>query len=303
LTYRLPAVYQDLDELASRDLIHSEPATLAEFGFRQSFAFEPAEFEDAWLEVGREALRGGEIEPEKVDWLLMYSGLPESADVDDDPLRLFRYRSSRLQHELGLRRSRTLALSQQGCSGLLSSIDLACRLVAAEPSGTALCLVGDMLPATSRREIMYSLMSDAVAAVVVQQGAGRNRVRKYSELTQPYYWDPSAHPDELLAAYFPLAQRAIRNCLASTTKTAEDIRWFVPHNVSVRSWEILARLIGIQAESVWAQNISRVGHTVTCDHIINLVDMEKAGALKPGDDLLLFTFGFGARWSCLLLER
>jgi len=46
-----------------------------------------------------------------------------------------------------------------------------------------------------------------------------------------------------------------------------------------------------------------VGHTVSCDHIINLVDMEGAGALHDGDHLLLFTFGFGASWSAMVIQH
>jgi 3-oxoacyl-[acyl-carrier-protein] synthase III len=146
-------------------------------------------------------------------------------------------------------------------------------------------------------------MSDAVAAVVVQADAQTNRIVEFFELAQTYYWDPAQHPDELLAAYFPLSQRAILGCLDAAGLTTDDVRWFVPHNVSARSWEILARLIGIPAEKVWMGNIARVGHTVSCDHIINLVDMEAEGRLNAGDRLLLFTFGFGARWTCLLIDH
>jgi 3-oxoacyl-[acyl-carrier-protein] synthase III len=36
---------------------------------------------------------------------------------------------------------------------------------------------------------------------------------------------------------------------------------------------------------------------------MNLSDMADENAMAPGDLLLLFTFGFGASWSCLLLEH
>ena len=41
----------------------------------------------------------------------------------------------------------------------------------------------------------------------------------------------------------------------------------------------------------------------TKGYVVNLVDMAAEGALRPGDKLLLFTFGFGASWSCLVLEH
>ncbi|MDQ3856008.1 MAG: hypothetical protein M3281_06390, partial [Chloroflexota bacterium] len=121
--------------------------------------------------------------------------------------------------------------------------------------------------------------------------------------TQSYYWDTPRREQELLAAYFPMAQRAIQGALDKAGLAPSDVAWFVPNNVSLRSWEILAGLLGVPLGRVWTRNIEKVGHTVSCDHVINLVDMEREGALRSGDYLLLFTFGFGATWSCLVLQH
>ena len=43
--------------------------------------------------------------------------------------------------------------------------------------------------------------------------------------------------------------------------------------------------------------------TIAADHAINLCDAAKAGKVKPGDYLLLFTFGFGAHWACTILQH
>lgn len=299
----LPATARDLSELDRLGLLQSSPDTLEMFGFGRSHAFCAEEFEERLVAVARQALRRSTLAPDQVSWLLVYSGLPAVANGGENTLHLFRYPVSRVHYELGLTNARMLALSQQGCTGLLASLDLANRLLRSDSGGAALCITGDVLPPHAKREIMYSLMSDAVAATVVTPAAGTNRILAFFELRQTYFWDPSIHADELLAAYFPLAQRTIQRCLQSAMVSADEIRWFVPHNVSVRSWEILARLIGVPSERIWMNNIARVGHTISCDHIINLSDMEDAGALTAGDLLLLFTFGFGASWSCLLLEH
>jgi 3-oxoacyl-[acyl-carrier-protein] synthase-3 len=303
LAYRLPSTRRDLSELAALGLLQSSPEILAQFGFQYTHELAGQELEEQLIHAALEALRSGGVQPEAVEWLLVYSGLPLRAEPGDDPLRMFRYPASRIHHELGLTNARILALSQQGCSGLLASIDLARRLLGSDRQGVALCVAGDALPGHAKREIMYNLISDAAGAAVVSAGAPVNRIRTYAEIRQTYHWDASLHPDELLAAYFPLAQRCIERCLSSAGVTADEIRWFVPHNVSVRSWEILARLIGVPRERIWMHNVARIGHTITCDHIVNLSDMEDEGVLAPGDLLLLFTFGFGASWSCLLVEH
>jgi len=100
-----------------------------------------------------------------------------------------------------------------------------------------------------------------------------------------------------------MAERAITGALERAGLRLADIRWLVPTNVSQRSWAILADLLGLPLDRVFTDNIPRVGHTVSCDLIINLADMERRGLLRPGDRLLAFTFGFGASWSTLILEH
>jgi 3-oxoacyl-[acyl-carrier-protein] synthase III len=146
-------------------------------------------------------------------------------------------------------------------------------------------------------------MSDAAAAVVVERGSPRNQIVSFHQLGQPAYWDSPLQERELIAAYFPMAQRAICGAVEKAGLRLADIRWIVPSNVSLRSWTILAELLGIPANRIWSKNIARVGHTVCCDHVINLSDMSREGALTRGDYLLLFTFGFGASWTSLILQH
>jgi 3-oxoacyl-[acyl-carrier-protein] synthase-3 len=73
--------------------------------------------------------------------------------------------------------------------------------------------------------------------------------------------------------------------------------------VSRRSWEILLQLTGLAADQLYADNIAAKGHVISGDNFINLKDAGDSGRLRSGDRLLLFNFGFGASWSCLLVEH
>jgi len=42
---------------------------------------------------------------------------------------------------------------------------------------------------------------------------------------------------------------------------------------------------------------------IAADNWINLRDAMESGKVRPHDKLLLFTFGFGANWACMLLEH
>jgi len=303
LAYELPATRHTVDELHQAGLVRSAAGVLRDFGF-ESVYVDDEQQHGMRLAASRRVLAESGVGPDDVEALLVYQGVMSSeARESEDVLELFRYPAARLRAELGLATANALALSQQGCSGLLTSIDLAARMLATSPRRAVLCVAGDSLPPRSTREVMYNVMSDAAAALLVEKGAARNRIVHVTQRVHPYYWDSPARQEQLMASYFPIAQRTITECLDEAGLAFSDVRWLVPHNVSKRSWEILARLVAFPEDRIWTKNIARVGHTVCCDHVVNLVDMAAEGALKRGDKLLLFTFGFGASWSCLILEH
>ena len=82
-----------------------------------------------------------------------------------------------------------------------------------------------------------------------------------------------------------------------------DIARVIPHNVSLRSWEILMGLLELPRERLFADNIASNGHVIAADNFINLKDATDRGLVTPGDRLLLFNFGFGANWACMVVEH
>ena len=309
LAYRLPARRVGLAELGRAGRLESSPAMLRGLGFRSCYVHDERDgFDELVLDAGREVLRTAAVDPGEIGGLFLYRGLgawtpgrrPGSAH---GVLPLFRYPVARLAAELGCPHARALTLSEQGCSGLFSAIELAWAQLQTSSPDAILCLAADRLPAGGQREVTFNLMSDGAGALLLQRGAERNRVLSVHQLSEAGYWDTPRYQHELIAAYFPMAERAITGALERAGLRLADIRWFVPANVSHRSWTILADLLGLPLDRVFTDNITRVGHTVSCDLIINLADMERRGLLRPGDRLLAFTFGFGASWSTLILEH
>jgi 3-oxoacyl-[acyl-carrier-protein] synthase-3 len=308
LAYKLPKTKKSLSQLEQQGALISPMNLLQDFGFGSCFIQESHnEFEGLILSSAKKALSKSKSDIDSISQLFWYSGIEVGDETkhNDNVLNLFRYPVSRLRHELGLTKANSIALSQQGCGGLLSSIYLAKQLLVASEveKDAVLCVAADVFPHWAKREIMYNIMSDAAAALVVSKDAGNNRIVHFHQTFQSYYWDTPRHEDELLASYFPIAQRTIEDAVHQAGLTLADIKWFVPHNVSLKSWEILAKLLNVPIKKIWTNNIARIGHTVSCDHIINLVDMESEGVLNEGDYLALFTFGFGANWSCLILQH
>jgi 3-oxoacyl-[acyl-carrier-protein] synthase-3 len=302
-------------ELAAVGALESEPGLLEQFGFAQvHVAAEESPFDLARAAASR-LLDEQAIDPADVG-LLVYGGTPSAmafSAADDAAAGAatfctadrFRFPATRLQFELGLDGAAVLALDQLACTTLFGAVRVARAMMAAEGIDRALCVASEFYPARAGREAIYNCTSDAACALLLERGgeaATRNRIVGAATITKGYYWDAAAMRDEVVASYFPTAVHAIGRTLRSAGWRAEDVDWVIPHNVSMRSWEVLLRLARLGGARLWSRNIARRGHALAGDNFVNLRDALEEGALRPGDRALLFSYGYGAHWTGLAVE-
>ena len=309
----LPPGRRELAELAARNQLVSAPETLAEFGFTHAHIADSSH-DVEWLAktAALAALRDAALEPDAIDVLIWASALPENhvrsgATPANNPmdalLGRFTYRASWLQDELGLSRASLLGNAQQGCGGMFSALRTAHALLVADPRVRhVLCVGVDVLPADGPREILYNVISDAAAAVVVSRGATRDRWVGYHQVSKGYYWDVAAKQKEIIASYFPTSRLVLQQLLAQQSLKADDIDCLVPTGVGADSWLILAQLVGLAPEKIFRGRRS-FGHTVAADNFLHLTDIRADASITTGSRLLLFTYGFGSSWCGLILEH
>lgn len=312
IEYAFAGGARSVRELAAAGALESEAGVLEGFGFdRVHVADGETPYELAHAAAAR-LLREHDVDPESVG-LLVYGGTPAgmafSAQRDAAAgaatlltLDRFRYPASRLQLDLGLTAASVLGVDQLACTTLLGAVRVARALCLSEGIERALCVAAEFFPAVAGREAIFNCTSDAACAVLVDRDGARNRVVGASTITKGFYWDPAAMRDEVVASYFPTARHAIARTVAAAGWRAEEVDWVMPHNVSARSWEILLRLARLPNARLYSDNIARRGHTLAGDNFINLRDAIAAGAVTPGQKVLLFAYGFGAHWTGLALE-
>jgi 3-oxoacyl-[acyl-carrier-protein] synthase-3 len=316
VSYRLPSTVLSLDELHGRGSLRSAPETLAGFGFRQVHVAGGESAVEMALSAVDRLLDETGVDREDIGVVLYAGALPSSSTLATDSGQaggelhlsevedLFKYPVSRIQAELGLDNATAIGLSQQGCASLFSAIRIARDMLLAEPDlRAAVCVAADRFPTDARREMIYNVISDSACAVLVRRDWPRNRILACGHVTKGAFWDASEMENEIIAAYFPTARTVIHDTLGRAGLKLDDIAWIVPHNVSLRSWEILLGLLGLPREKLFAENIARVGHTIASDGLLNLRDLLDAGRVRDGDRLLLFTFGYGLNWSCIVVEH
>ena len=311
IRYAFPAQSRSVRELAAAGALQSDATLLESYGFdRVRTAVEESPY-DLVLRAGRSLLEERGIDPGSVG-LLIYGGTPGTAAFAAggpgpraDFLRTterFKYPGTRLQFELGLDRASVIGLDQLACTNLIAAVRVARSLCMTEGIGRALCVAGEFFPIDAGREKLLNLVSDAACAVLVERDAVRNRMVACTHITKGYYWDGDSLRNEILASYFPTSKYTIEQTLRQAEWSPEEVDWIIPHNVSLRSWEILLGLVRLPKARLWADNIARTAHTLAGDNFINLKDALESGSVREGEKLLLFSYGYGAHWTGLAIE-
>lgn len=303
LAYALPERFVELRELEALGLLESGAEAMERFGFGGAHVSDRPAHELA-LQALRRLIDREHLDPDTIDLLLFAGALPDSHFVQaGGTLDPFAYPASRLQYETGLTRATTIGIGQTGCTGLMTGVALAVDFLRSHPEARrALVVSADVLPPSLPREIVYNVISDGACALLVERDASRNRVLGFRKVQKGYYWDAGARRNELVAAYFPTARMLVDDTLRVLGLTKDDVALVLPHNVSLRSWQILLPILGLPLDRLFADNIGAKGHVIAADNFINLQDAWEQGRIRTGDRLLLFTFGFGASWACLALE-
>ncbi|MCY0953091.1 beta-ketoacyl-ACP synthase III [Streptomyces sp. H27-S2] len=151
----------------------------------------------------------------------------------------------------------------------------------------------------------FDLGSDGSLADLLAIPAGGSRQRSAdaglghgSVPTEDWYLRMEGRP-----LYTQAVERMTQSAQAVLKRTdwsVADIDWFVGHQANVRIVRAVAEELEVPEERV-AVNIDRVGNTLSASVPLLLNDIAAAGALKPGDRVLLSAFGAGLSWGSTAL--
>ena len=312
ISYAFPEQSRTVGELGKEGLLCSSPGTLESFGFGKVHVAVDESPYDLALAASKRLLDEANIDRDSIG-LLIYGGTPASmsfARAEDAQraaselctMSRFKYPASRLQYDLDLPNAWTFAVDQLACTTLLGAARIARSLCLTEGIERALCVSSEFFPSNAGREAIFNCTSDAACAVLIERSGERNRLVSGTTVSKGYYWDVDALRDEIVASYFPTARHVMLKTISDAGWAPGDVDWIIPHNVSVRSWEILSGLVRLPKARVFTDNIARHGHTLAGDNFINYRDAIDGGCNERGQRVVMFAYGFGAQWTGVAVE-
>ena len=314
----LPPRIASVAELDERGLLRGSADTLRSFGFETVHLASTESNLDMAIAAAEKLIEESKIDRDEIGMILYAAALNSSStlwngnggsrpgsvlnlgNVHD----LFKYPGSVVQTRLDLPNAAVVGINQVGCASIFAALRMSRALIATEDTLQAvLCVSADKFPTGQPRDLAYNLVSDGACAALVRRDAERNRIVECMQVTKGALWQSDEIENEIIAAYFPTAAALIERTLDKAGLTIDDIALVIPHNVSLRSWEILGRLIKCPTDRIYTNNIAKVGHTTASDNLLNLRHATEAGLVEKGDFMLLFTFGYGSNWACMVVQH
>lgn len=234
-----------------------------------------------------------------------------------------------LSHRLGISGRMSLDLSA-ACSGFLYALETARALVALHPEAKILVAACDIVSSrvdyTDRSTCI--LFGDGAGAVVVTAdapGLSGGRVQdvlvasdgamgdlltiKGGGSGTPYKLGEAVRQDFFVQMagreVYKHAVRAMSGVCETVLKkhglTCADVDVFIPHQANLRIVEAVGKRLEMPAEKVFT-NLQKYGNTSAASVPLALSEAWDQGFIKPGNLVLLGTFGGGFTWGAGLIR-
>ena len=217
---------------------------------------------------------------------------------------------------------------EAACSGLLYAMTVADSLLKAKPSlkyalvigaeklsgivnwqdRNTCVLFGDgagavVLKVTDGEQgiIGSELHSDGTHTSLLKAAAGGSRIPLTAEnINDGQQCITMAGKDVFKLAVNAMVDSSLK-VLADHGLTAADLRWIVPHQANARIIKAVAQRLDATDGQVYL-NVNRYGNTSSASIGLCLDEMNRNGLVKPGDKILLTSFGAGMTWGSLLIQ-
>lgn len=216
-------------------------------------------------------------------------------------------------HELcqraGLTQAVAFAVNHHACATGLLGLDVAGRLLAADPDPDALALLLTGEKAFTRDAQLVpetTIFGEGAAACLISGRGTRDRLLAYAANLRGEFDDELSYdPGRFQSEYPTSLADAILTAVERAGLRLDEIDLVLPHNVNTLVWRKLCRRIGYPVERVVLENVPLVGHVFCADGFVNYQTAYNQGRLRPGTRYLMAAAGAGrgATFSAMVFEH
>ncbi|MDE0638669.1 MAG: ketoacyl-ACP synthase III [Candidatus Poribacteria bacterium] len=275
---------------------------------------------DLSVQAARLAIKKAQIDPLEIEMILVATVTPDT---------FFPSTACYVQKGIGAKNASAMDISA-ACAGFLYGLDLANGLIISGQYDTILVVGGEVfnniVDWNDRNTCV--LFGDGAGAAVVQATeepkgilasyigsdgdyaadisllgipAGGSRMPVTSEAIDQNLNKIQMNGREVFKLGVRLMPEAAERALQKANVSVDDVDLLIPHQANLRIIEAVGQRLGVPREKVYV-NVDKYGNTSAATVIIALDEAIQDGRAKPGDLILLVTFGAGLTWGSTLLR-
>ena len=274
---------------------------------------------DLSVHASRLAIKDAHIDPIDIEMILVATVTPDTA---------FPSTACYVQQGIGAKNASAMDISA-ACAGFLYGLDLANGLIISGQYNTILVVGGEVFNniVDWKDRNTCVLFGDGAGAAIVQATeepkgiiasyigsdgdyadinllgipAGGSRMPVTSEAIDNNLNKIQMNGREVFKLGVRLMPEAAQRVLRKAEISIDDIDLLIPHQANLRIIEAVGDRLGVPREKVYV-NVDKYGNTSAATVIIALDEAIRQGRAKPGDLVLLVTFGAGLTWGSTLLR-
>ncbi len=264
---------------------------------------------DLAVKAARAALEMAQVEPEELDLIIVGTLTP------DMPMPSV---ACLVQHALGARKAGAMDVSAT-CSGFLYSLSVADKFVRCSPDMKILVIGSEVLSRRTNWQDRTTcvLFADGAGAAVVSGSQGDEGIVSTHLHADGSLWElltirghGTAYPLDGKKGcqyiemqgrdVFKHAVKALESvafeAVDASGWTMEELDLLIAHQANIRILEHLRERLSLPKDKVFI-NIHKYGNTSAASIPIALDEANRQGRLRPGDKLLMISFGGGFTWA------
>ncbi len=274
---------------------------------------------DLSVHASRLAIKDAHIDPIDIEMILVATVTPDTA---------FPSTACYVQQGIGAKNASAMDISA-ACAGFLYGLDLANGLIISGQYNTILVVGGEVFNniVDWKDRNTCVLFGDGAGAAIVQATeepkgiiasyigsdgdyadinllgipAGGSRMPVTSDAIDNNLNKIQMNGREVFKLGVRLMPEAAQRVLRKAEISVDDIDLLIPHQANLRIIEAVGDRLGVPREKVYV-NVDKYGNTSAATVIIALDEAIRQGRAKPGDLVLLVTFGAGLTWGSTLLR-
>lgn len=272
-------------------------------------------FSDMAIVAARRALAAANLAPEELDLILLGSLTMDSLCPNT---------ASLVQNAIGARNAASIDINS-ACTGFLYGLHIGTNLIKTGAHRKVLVIGGEFISHYmnwARRDVAV-LFGDACGAVVLEASTERtgllaarigcdmdtscaiqitNLGSAYSRLSDEFlYLGWNFEGQEVFKRAIKGMAFACEDVLQQTGLQMDDIHIMVPHQANRRILDALAKRLDIPEEKIMV-NVHKYGNTSAGTIPVALTEALEENRIKPGDYVLMASFGAGLTWGAGLVQ-